>query len=131
MTAQKASPESAKAEVDAYFARLTGPARSKLEELRAILRSAVPKDATEALSYSIPAFHYHGPLFSYAAFKRHISFFPMGARAIEEFAEELKEFRVTKGTIHFPLDKPVPAALIQKMARACVARNEAKAGKEG
>jgi uncharacterized protein YdhG (YjbR/CyaY superfamily) len=53
----------------------------------------------------------------------------MGARAIEEFAEELKEFRVTKGTIHFPLDKPVPAALIQKMARACVARNEAKAGK--
>ena len=72
------SPETAKAEVDAYFARLPEPARAKLEELRAILRTAVPKDATEALSYSIPAFHSHGPLLSYAAFKHHISFFPMG-----------------------------------------------------
>ena len=130
MTSPIQSPESALAGVDAYFARLTDPARTKLEELRAILRSAVPKDGTEALSYSIPAFHYHGPLFSYAAFKRHISFFPMGAAAIEEFAEELKGLRVNKGTIHFPLDKPLPAALIQKMARACAVRNEAKAAKE-
>lgn len=127
MTTKTKSPETAKAEVEAYFARLPEPARAKLEELRAILRAAVPKDATEALSYSIPAFHYHGPLLSYAAFKHHISFFPMGATAIEEFAEELKGFRVTKGTIHFPLDKPFPGALVKKMVRACAARNDARA----
>ena len=130
MTPKTTSPETAKAEVNAYFARLSEPARAKLEELRTILRAAVPKDATEALSYSMPAFHYHGPVLSYATFKHHISFFPMGARAIEEFAEELKDFRVTKGTIHFPLDKPLPAALIKKMVHACVARNVAKSAKE-
>jgi len=130
MTSPIQSPESALAGVDAYFARVPEPAHTLLEEMRSILRAAAPKEATEALSYSMPAFHLHGPLFSYAAFKRHISFFPMGAAAIEEFAEELKGLRVNKGTIHFPLDKPLPAALIKKMVRACVARNEAKSAKE-
>ena len=65
------SPEAAKAEVDAYFARLSEPARARLEELRTILRTAVPKDATERLSYSMPAFHYKGALVAYGAFKHH------------------------------------------------------------
>ena len=121
------SPETAKAEVEAYFARLSNPARTRLEELRTILRAAIPKDATEGLSYSMPAFHYHGALVAYAAFKNHISFFPMGSAAIEEFAEELKRFRVSKGTVQFPLDKPFPAPLIKKLVRACVARNRARA----
>jgi uncharacterized protein YdhG (YjbR/CyaY superfamily) len=51
----------------------------------------------------------------------------MGSRAIEEFAEELEGYRVTRGTIHFPLDNPLPKALITKMVKACVERNEAKA----
>jgi uncharacterized protein YdhG (YjbR/CyaY superfamily) len=127
MTAKKTTPENGKAEVEAYLAAVSEPARTTLEELRAIIRAAAPNSATEELAYRIPSFNYKGSLVSYAAFKRHCSFFPMGARAIEEFAEELAGYRVTKGTIHFPLDKPLPKALITKMVKACVARNEARA----
>jgi uncharacterized protein YdhG (YjbR/CyaY superfamily) len=96
--------------------------------MRAIIRAASPKSATEGLSYRIPAFFFKGALLSYAAFKDHCSLFPMGSSAIEEFVEELEGFRVTKGTIHFPLDKPLPKVLITKIVKACVARNEAKSG---
>lgn len=124
--AQKKSAEAGKAEVEAYLARVPEPARTTLEKVRAMIRAAAPKEATEAISYRIPSFQYKGGLVAYAAFKDHCSFFPMGARAIEEFAEELKEYRVTKGTIHFALDKSLPAGLVKKMVKACVARNEAK-----
>jgi uncharacterized protein YdhG (YjbR/CyaY superfamily) len=115
-------------DVDAYLARVPEPARTTLERMRAIIRAASPKSATEGLSYRIPAFFFKGALLSYAAFKDHCSLFPMGSSAIEEFVEELEGFRVTKGTIHFPLDKPLPKVLITKIVKACVARNEAKSG---
>jgi uncharacterized protein YdhG (YjbR/CyaY superfamily) len=120
------TPEEGKAAVEAYLAAVPEPARTTLEKLRATIRAAAPKAATEAISYSIPSFQYKGGLVAYAAFKRHCSFFPMGARAIEEFGEELEGFRVSKGTIQFPLDKPLPAALVKKMVKACAARNEEK-----
>jgi uncharacterized protein YdhG (YjbR/CyaY superfamily) len=126
MPAKKTAPEIGKAEVEAYLAAVPEPARTTLEKMRATIRAAAPKEATEELAYRIPSFNYKGSLVSYAAFKNHCSFFPMGARAIEEFAEELAGYRVTKGTIHFPLDKPLPKALITKMVKACVARNEAR-----
>jgi uncharacterized protein YdhG (YjbR/CyaY superfamily) len=131
MPAKKITPEIGKAEVEAYIARVAEPARTALEKLRAIIRAAAPKSATEGLSYRIPAFFFKGALLSYAAFKDHCSFFPMGSSAIEEFAEELGGYRVTKGTIRFPLDKPLPKALVTKLVKACVARNEARAQKEG
>jgi uncharacterized protein YdhG (YjbR/CyaY superfamily) len=115
--------------VEAYIAAVPQPARTTLENLRSIIRAAAPKSATEELAYRIPSFNYKGSLVSYAAFKKHCSFFPMGARAIEGFAEELKGLRVTRGTVHFPLDEPLPKALITKMVKACVARNEAKVQK--
>jgi uncharacterized protein YdhG (YjbR/CyaY superfamily) len=115
------------AEVEAYLAKVQEPARTTLEKMRAMIRAAAPKEATEAISYSIPSFQYRGGLVAYAAFKKHCSFFPMGAVAIEQFAGELEGFRVSRGTIHFALDKPLPAALVKKMVKACVARNEAKA----
>jgi len=127
MPARKTTPEIGKAEVEAYLAAVPEQARTTLEGLRAIIRAAVPKSATEELAYRIPSFNYKGSLVAYAAFKKHCSFFPMGSRAIEEFAEELEGYRVTRGTIHFPLDKPLPKALITKMVKACVERNEAKA----
>lgn len=130
MAVKKTTPEIGRAEVEAYLAGVPEPARTTLEKLRAIIRAAAPKEATEGLSYRIPAFFFKGALLSYAAFKDHCSFFPMGARAIEEFAEELAGYRVTKGTIHFALDEPLPKALITKMVKACVARNEAKAKKK-
>jgi uncharacterized protein YdhG (YjbR/CyaY superfamily) len=127
MTVGKASAETGKAEVEAYLARVPEPARTTLEKLRATIRAAAPAEATEAISYGIPSFQYKGGLVAYAAFKRHCSFFPMGWGAIEEFAAELEGYRVSKGTIQFALDKPLPAALVKKMVKACAARNEAKA----
>ncbi len=126
MPVKKTTPEMGKAEVEAYLAAVGEPGRTTLEKLRAMIRAAVPKSATEELAYRIPSFNYKGSLVSYAAFKKHCSFFPMGARAIEEFAEELAGYRVTRGTIHFALDKPLPKALIAKMVKACVKRNEAR-----
>ena len=113
--------------VEAYLIRVPEPARTTLEKIRATIRAAAPKEAAEAISYGIPSFQYEGGLVAYAAFKDHCSFFPMGSKAIEEFADELEGYRVTKGTIHFALDKPLPSALVKKMVKACVARNEAKA----
>ncbi len=127
MAVKKASASDGKAAVEAYLARVPKPARTTLEKLRATIRAAAPAEATEAISYRIPSFQYKGGLAAYAAFKQHCSFFPMGSAAIEEFAEELKGYRVSKGTIQFPLDKPLPAGLVKKMVRACVARNEGKA----
>jgi uncharacterized protein YdhG (YjbR/CyaY superfamily) len=131
MPAKKTTPEVGKAEVEAYVAAVPEPARATLEKLRATIRAAAPKSATEEITYRIPSYRYKGSLVAYAAFKDHCSFFPMGSKAIEEFAGELAGYRVTKGTIHFPLDKPLPKALITKMVKACVARNEAKALKKG
>jgi uncharacterized protein YdhG (YjbR/CyaY superfamily) len=127
MAVKKAGAENGKAEVEAYLAQVPEPARTTLEKMRALIRAAAPGEATEAISYRIPSFQYKGGLVAYAAFKDHCSFFPMGSRAIEEFAEELKGYRVSKGTIQFALDKPLPAGLVKKMVKACVARNEAKA----
>ena len=130
MAVKKVSAESGIAEVEAYLARVPEPARTTLEKLRGMIRAAAPKEATERISYQIPSFYYKGGLVAYAAFKDHCSFFPMGSSAIEEFAEELKGYRVSKGTIHFALEKPLPKALVTKMVKACVARNEAKGKKQ-
>jgi uncharacterized protein YdhG (YjbR/CyaY superfamily) len=117
------------AEVEAYLARLPEPARSTLEAIRACIREAAPREATEAISYGVPSLRYKGALVAYAAFKNHCSFFPMGSSAIEAFSEELKDFRTSKGTIQFPVDRPLPAELVSKMVKARVAQNEAKAQK--
>jgi uncharacterized protein YdhG (YjbR/CyaY superfamily) len=120
-------PAAEVAAVEAYMARVPEPARATLKQLRAIIGAAAPKEATEAISYGIPAFRYKGSLVAYAAFKRHCSFFPMGFGAVERFAPELEGYKVSKGTIQFQLDRPLPAALIQKLVRACVERNDRKA----
>jgi len=126
MSTKKLFPGEGRTAVEAYLAAVPEPARSTLEKLRATIRAAAPEAATEAISYGIPSFQYKGGLVAYAAFKRHCSFFPMGAKAIEDFADELEGFRVSKGTVHFTPEKPLPAALVKKMVKACVARNEAK-----
>lgn len=110
--------------VEDYLAKVPEPARTTLEKLRATIRSVVPPDATEALSYGMPAFRYKGALVAYAAFKNHCSFFPMQASLIDEMTDELKNYRTAKGTLQFPLDKPLPAALVKKMVKARIAENE-------
>jgi uncharacterized protein YdhG (YjbR/CyaY superfamily) len=113
--------------VDAYLADVPEPARTTLEKVRAIIRSVVPSEATEGLSYGMPAFRYKGPLVGYAAFKEHCSFFPMQASLIDQMKGELKSYRTSKGTLQFPQDKPLPATLLKKMVRLRMAENEIRA----
>jgi len=113
-------------DVDEYLSGVPEPARTTLNKIRAIVRSVVPPETTEAISYGMPAFKYKGPLFAYAAFKDHCSLFPMGSSVLKMFQEELKGFETSKGTIRFPVDKPPAAALIKKLVKARIAQNEAK-----
>jgi uncharacterized protein YdhG (YjbR/CyaY superfamily) len=109
--------------VDAYLAGVPEPARSFLSKMRAAIRSVVPPEATETISYRIPAFKHKRVLVWFAAFANHCSLFPT-ASVIEAFRDELKGFSTSKGTVHFPLDKPVPTALIKKLVKARVAQSE-------
>lgn len=111
--------------IDEYLATVPEPARTTLNTIRATIRSAVPPEATEVISYRIPAFKYKGMLVCYGAFSDHCSLFP-GSGIIETFADELKRYQISKGTIQFPLDKPLSATLLTKIVKACVAANEKK-----
>ena len=122
-----AKGDGAPKDVDEYLAGVPESARSTLIKLRAAIRSAVPREATETISYRMPAFKYKGMLVWFAAFSNHCSLFPT-ASVIEAFKNELKGFPTSKGTIHFPTDKPLPTALIKKLVKARVMQNESKAG---
>jgi uncharacterized protein YdhG (YjbR/CyaY superfamily) len=111
--------------IDEYLASVPEPARTTLNTIRATIRSAVPPEATEVISYRIPAFKYKGILVCYGAFSDHCSLFP-GSGIIETFADELKRYQISKGTIQFPLDKPLSATLLKKIVKARVAANEKK-----
>ncbi len=115
--------------VEAYLAKVPEPARSTLEKVRATIRAAAPKDATEKISYGMPAFAYKGALVGYAAFKKHCCFFPMGSAVLDQFPDEVAPYRTAKGTLQFPQDKPLPAALVKKLVKARVAQNEARHSK--
>ena len=111
--------------VEDYLAAVPEPARSTLLRVRAAIRSALPVEATEAISYGIPAFKYKGSLVWFAAFSNHCSLFP-GASVIQAFKNELKGFETSKGTIHFPVDRPLPVALVKKMVKARLAEKAQK-----
>jgi uncharacterized protein YdhG (YjbR/CyaY superfamily) len=113
-------------DVEGYLARVPEPARSTLMRIRAAIRSAVPPETTEAISYGMPTFRYHGALVGFAAFSKHCSFFPMSVAVMEAFADDVKGFPTAKGTIRFPIDKPLPAALVKKLVKARIAENEAR-----
>jgi uncharacterized protein YdhG (YjbR/CyaY superfamily) len=114
---------SAPKNIDEYLARVPERARSTLNRIRAVIRSVAPPEATEAISYGMPAFKYKGMLVWFAAFSKHCSLFPTAA-VIEAFKKELKGFTISKGTIQFPVDKPLPTALVKKLVKARIAENE-------
>jgi uncharacterized protein YdhG (YjbR/CyaY superfamily) len=114
--------------VGEYLAGLPEPARTTLKRVRAVIRSVVPVETTEVISYGIPTFKYKRRLVAFAAFRDHCSFFPLGSSVLDAFKDELKEFRVSKGTLHFPLDRPLPTALVKKIVRARIAQNEGNSG---
>ena len=109
--------------VDEYLANTAEPARSTLKHIRAVIKSVVPKETTEVISYRIPMFKYNGMLVGYAAFSKHCSLFPTGSGVIEKFAKDLKSYRTSKGTIQFPSDKPLPDALLRKIVKQRVKEN--------
>lgn len=109
--------------VDEYLARVPEPARGTLKKIRAMIRSAAPRKATEVISYGIPMFKYRGALVWFAAFTDHCSLFPTAA-VIEKLKNELKGYPTSKGTIHFAMDKPLPAPLVKKIVKARVAQVE-------
>lgn len=115
--------------VEVYLANVPEPAQTTLRKMRDMIKAAAPKEATEQLSYGMPAFRYKGALVAYAAFKDHCSFFPMQASLIDAMRDELKAYRTAKGTLQFALDKPLPAALVKKMVKARVTENERRSGK--
>src|ERR1039457_1294584 len=111
--------------IDEYLAGVPEPARSTLNKIRAAIRSAVPPEATETISFRMPAFKYHGVLVWFAAFSNHGSLFPTPS-VVEEFKNELKGFSTSKGTIRFPTDKPLPTALVKRLVKARVTQNESR-----
>jgi uncharacterized protein YdhG (YjbR/CyaY superfamily) len=115
--------EAAPKTVADYLARVPRPARTALAKIRAAIRSAVPRNAEETISYGIPALKTGKVLVWFAAFSDHCSIFPTAA-IIQKFKNELEGYSTSKGTIHFPLNKPLPIALIKKIVKARVAQSK-------
>ena len=110
--------------VDGYLANTPEPAQSTLKHIRAVIRSVVPAETTEVISYGIPMFKFRGMLVGYAAFKKHCSLFPTGSGVLDRFEKELRGYRTSKGTIQFPSDKPLSDALVKKIVKARVKENK-------
>src|SRR6266568_1625890 len=109
MTAKKSRPTS----VTEYIEAAPTPARKKLKEMRACIRSAAP-GATEGMKWGMPAFSFRRILVTFAAHKNHIGFYPTPS-AVKAFAKELSKFNTASGSIQFPLEKPLPLLLIRKI----------------
>ena len=111
--------------IDEYIATFPAEIQKILEELRATIKASAPV-ASEKISYQMPAFFQNGGLVSFAAYQHHIGFYP-GARVIQVFEGELRNYKTAKGSIQFPIDKPLPLKLISQIVKFRVAENLKKA----
>lgn len=108
-------------QIEEYFAKLTPAKRAGLAQMRALIHAAAP-DAEDLMSYGVPAIKYQGQLLVlYAAFKAHYGLYPYEPEIITALAKELEAYDTAKGTVRFPLDAPLPEALIGKIVRAKMA----------
>lgn len=110
--------------IDEYISSQPAKARASLEKLRQIIKNAAP-EAEEVISYQMPAYKFLGVLVYFAAFKDHLSFFPTSS-GVQAFKHKLKNYNCSKGTIRFPVDKPIPEKLISEIVRFRVKENLAK-----
>ena len=111
--------------IDEYIADCPENVQPHLEKVRAAIRKAAP-DAEEAIKYGMPTFVLNGNLIHFASWTNHVGLYP-GSRPIEMFKDELAKYEISKGTVRFPLDKPIPLGLIGKITKFCVKRNSERA----
>jgi uncharacterized protein YdhG (YjbR/CyaY superfamily) len=114
-------------DVDAYISAAPKEVRDKLRKLRATIRKTAP-DAEERISYGMPYYGYKGRLAYFAAFKKHIGLY-VPTPVIEEHKRRLKDYGTARATVRFPIDKPLPVALVKMLIKARMKRNEAGLGK--
>jgi uncharacterized protein YdhG (YjbR/CyaY superfamily) len=120
MDSQKKAPTT----IDEYVAQFPADIQKKLQEIRSLIHELAP-EAQEKISYQMPAFAQNGILVYFAAFKDHLSLFPTSS-GVSVFKEDLAPYKVSKGTIQFPLDQPTPLDLIKKIVLFRVEENRQK-----
>ena len=102
-------------EIDNYLRDVEEPKRRTLETLRAAILEVIP-DAEQGISYGMPAFRLHGKTIAgFAAFKDHLSYLPHSGRVLGQLASDLSGYTMTKGSLHFPIDRPLPSAVVKKL----------------
>ncbi len=111
-------------DIDSYIKAAPKEARALLKQMRTVVKKAAP-EAKEAISYGIPTYKLNGHLVHFGAFKDHISFFPTSS-GVSAFKQQLSKYRTAKGTIQFPLDKPLPLSLIKRIVVFRLKENASK-----
>lgn len=115
-------------EIDTYLAGLDEPKRRTLQQLRETILEIVP-DAEQCISYSLPGFRVQGQVVAgFAAFKNHLSYLPFSGSVLSQLAEELDGYEMTKSSLHFPVDRPLPRALVEKLIEVRIAQIRRRSG---
>jgi uncharacterized protein YdhG (YjbR/CyaY superfamily) len=118
------------ATIDEYLTRVSASQRAALEKLRRTIRAVTPK-LEECISYGMPAFRLDGrSLVFFGAWANHCSFYPGSSATLKKFRTHLKDFQISKGTIRFSSDKPLPIALVKKLVAARIAENNDRANRK-
>ena len=105
-------------DVDAYLATIEEPKRGTLQALRNTILEIIP-DAEQVISYNVPAFRVHGrTVAGFAAFRNHLSYLPFSGSVLSQLADDLEGYEMTKSALHFPVDRPLPKTLVEKLIAA-------------
>jgi uncharacterized protein YdhG (YjbR/CyaY superfamily) len=116
------------ATIDKYLAALSADQRAALEKLRKAIKAAAPK-AEECISYRLPAFRLNGMLVAFGATAKHCAFYLMSSTTVEAHKDVLDKYDISKGTIRFSADKPLPATLVRKLVKARIVENANRRGR--